>query len=63
MRRIKVTFYRGRNKRWYWRARSSNGNIICSSGESDGYQDRRGAEKTFRSIAQHLHAGVFVVEG
>lgn len=67
MRKIKVTFYprwhkRLKMKRWYWRATSSNGNIIADCAEGDGYQDRRGAEKTFTSIAAHLHAGVFVVE-
>ena len=56
----KVIFYKDVAGEWRWRIKASNGLILATS--SEGYKERRKAEKSFGSISLNLGIGNWTKE-
>lgn len=48
--RSKLTIYKAKNKLWYWRLKSANGNILADSGE--GYDTSSNARRGWTTVTR-----------
>lgn len=46
---MEIEFFQGRNERWYWRCRATNGRIIAAAagGKESGYARKSGAQRAW----------------
>ncbi len=54
---MKIEFFKGKDKQWYWRAVAKNGQVVAIGGE--GYTRRNTCKRGFARFCDHIIPAYF----